>query len=154
MKKALGYSFSSCTLAHLSSGILLLVFFATLLRGSYEPIVDIENMSSVLTLMLSEFSWWGDLYWLALPVPWLASCCLATVLIYCFRGGARRRALLVGFSIFAYYFAMWIVFVIHGLIYGWGDIAYDLIWLWLLCAFGFGYAAATIAERVLSPRLR
>ncbi len=29
-----------------------------------------------------------------------------------------------------------------------GDIAYDLIWLWPLFGFGFGYAAATIVERV------
>jgi len=69
-------------------------------------------------------------------------------LIYRFNGGARGRVLFSGFSIFVYYFAMWLFFLIHSLIYGWGDIAYDLIWLWPLFGFGFGWAAATIVERI------
>ena len=153
MKKALKYGFTGCTLVYLLSGILLIVVFATLFRGSYQPIVDVENMSSILTLMLSEFSWWGGFYYLALLVPWLASCCLVTVAVYRFKGGASTRALLVGFSVFAYYFVMWIVFLVHGLIYGWGDMAYDLIWLWPLCAFAFGYAAANTLEKTLKLQL-
>jgi len=155
MKKSFKYGFTTCTLAYLLIVIPLLVLFATLFRGSYSPIVNVRGMLSFLTLMLSdflyyggEFSWWGDFYYLAPLVPWLASSCVLTLLIYRFNGGARRRVLFSGFSIFVYYFAMWLVFIIHGLIYGWGDIAYDLIWLWPLFGFGFGYAAATLVERI------
>ena len=145
-EKSFKYGFTTCTLAYLLVVIPLLVLFATLFRGSYAPIVNVRSMLELLTLMLSEFV--GDFYYLAFLVPWLASSCVLTLSIYRFNGGARRRVLFSGFSIFVYYFAMWLVFIIHGLIYGWGDIAYDLIWLWPLFGFGFGYAAATIAERV------
>jgi len=148
MKKSFKYSFTICTLAYLLVVIPLLVLFSTLFRGSYAPIVNVRGMLELLTLMLSEFPWWGDFYYLAFLVPWLASSCVLALLIYRFNGGARRRALFSGFSIFVYYFAMWLVILIYGLIYGWGDIAYDLIWLWPLFGFGFGYAAATIVERV------
>ena len=141
MKKSFKYGFTTCTLAYLLVAIPLLVLFATLFRGSY-------GMLSILTLMLSEFPWWGDFYYLAFLVPWLASSCVLALLIYRFNGGARRRVLFSGFSIFVYYFAMWLVIIIYGLIYGWGDIAYDLFWLWSLFGFGFGYAAATIVERI------
>ncbi|MFC2005243.1 hypothetical protein ACFLUY_03355 [Chloroflexota bacterium] len=77
---------------------------------------------------------------------------MLTLLVYRFNGGARRRSLFTGFGIFIYYFAMCLVFLIHGVIYGWGDIAYGLIWLWPLCGFGFGYVAASIVERVLKPQ--
>ena len=146
MKKSFKYGFTTCTLAYLLVAIPLLVLFATLFKGSYAPVVDIRGMLSILTLMLSEVL--GDFYYLGFLVPWLASCCVLTLLIYRFTGGARRRALFAGFSMFVYYFAMWLVFLIYGLIYGWGDIAYDLIWLWPLFGFGFGYAAATIVERI------
>jgi len=150
MGKTVRYAFFTCTLAYLLIVIPLLVLFATLFRGSYEPIVDIRGMLELLTLMLSGIL--GDFYYLAFLVPWLASSCVLTLLIYLFKGGARRRLLFSGFSIFVYYFAVCLVFLIHGLIYGWGDIAYGLIWLWPLFGFGFGYLAAAIVEKALKPQ--
>ncbi len=146
MKKSFKYGFTTCTLAYLLVVIPLLVLFSTLFRGSYAPIVNVRGMLELLTLMLSELL--GDFYYLAFLVPWLASSCVLTLLIYRFNGGARRRVLFSGFSIFVYYFAVWLFILIYSLIYGWGDIAYDLIWLWPLFGFGFGYAAATIVERI------
>jgi len=148
MGKTFKYGFSTCTLAYILAAIPPVIFFATWGKGSSEPIIDVKGMLSALTLMLSDFPWWGNFYYLAFLVPWLASCCVLMLLIYRFNGEARRRKLFSGLSIFIYYFAMLLVFLIHGLIYGWGDIAYDLIWLWPLFGFGFGYAAATIVERV------
>lgn len=153
MKKSFKYPFFNCTVAYFLAAILPAVFSATWGRGLSEPIINARGMLSALTLMLSDFPWWGDFYYLAFLVPWLASSCMLTLLIYRFNGGARRRALFTGFSIFVYYFAMWLVFIIHSLIYGWGDIAYHLIWLWPLCGFGFGYAAATIVERISKPQV-
>ena len=153
MGKIFKCAFFTCTLAYFLAAILPAVFFATWGRGLSEPIINARGMLSALTLMLSDFPWWGDFYYLAFLIPWLASSCVLTLLIYRFNGGARRRALFTGFSIFVYYFAMWLVFIIHSLIYGWGDIAYDLIWLWPLFGFGFGYAAATIVERISKPQV-
>ena len=153
MKNSFKYGFTTCTLAYLLVVIPLLVLFSTLFRGSYAPIVNVRGMLELLTLMLSEFPWWGDFYYLAFLVPWLASSCVLTLLIYRFNGGARRRVLFSGFSIFVYYFAVWLFILIYSLIYGWGDIAYHLFWLWPLFGFGFGYAAATIVERVLKPQV-
>ena len=149
MGKLFKYAFFTCTLAYLIAAILLVIFFA--IEGiSVDYIV--RDLLTGLTLALSEFSWWGAFYYLSFLVPWLASSLVLVLLIYGFNGGARRRQLLGGLSICVYYIAMWLVFVIHGLIYGWGDIAYDLIWLWPLFGFGLGYLAATIVERVLKPQ--
>lgn len=148
MEKTFKYAFFTCALAYFLAAIPLVVFFATWGRSSSETIIAVKGVLIALTLMLSEYPWWGDFYYLAFLVPWLASSCVLILLIYGCNGGARRRALFTGCSMFIYYFAMWLVFLIHGLIYGWGDIAYDLIWLWPLWGFGFGYTAATIAERV------
>ena len=152
MGKAFKYGFTACTLAYLLGATTLLILFTTLFRGSYEFIVDIKGLLSTLTLMLSEFSWWGDFYYLTFLVPWLASSCMLTLLIYRSNEGARRRALFSGLGMFAYYFAMCLVFLIYGVLHGWGDITYDLIWIWPLFGFGFGYVAASIVERVLKPQ--
>jgi len=147
MKQIFKYSFATCTLAYFLIAIPIFILFATLFRGSYEPIVDTIGFFSFLTLMLSAFSWWGELYYLAFLVPWLTSTCILALLINHFNRGVRSRALLSGFSVFIYYFAMVLVFIIHGLIYGWGDMAYDLIWIWPVGSFLFAYVAALIVEK-------
>ena len=147
MKIALKYGFTTCTFAYLLVVIALLVLFATVFRGSHETIVDIKSMLSFLTLMLSEFSWWGDYYYLAFLVPWLTSCFVLTLFLYRFDGGTRTRALFTGFSMFIYYFVTWLSFLIYGLLSEWGDIGYDIIWLWPVCSFGFGYLVSIIVER-------
>jgi hypothetical protein len=102
--------------------------------------------------MLSDFPWWGNAYYLAFLIPWLASCGILAVLLHNFNGEVKKRKIFAGLSIFIYYFAMFLVFIIHGLIYGWGDIAYELIWLWSLGGFGVGVAAARLVERLFKPQ--
>ncbi len=104
---------------------------------------------SGLTLGLSEFRLWGDFNYLASLVPWLGSSLVLTLLMRWFNSESKRRRLLGGLSIFAYYFVMFLVFIIMGLIVGWGDIAYSLLILWPLVGFGLGYLAVVIAEKVL-----
>jgi hypothetical protein len=147
MKQAFKYSFITCTVAYFLIALPIFVLFATLFRGSYEPIVDTVGFVSFLTLMLSTFSWWGELYYLAFLVLWLASTCILALLMNRFNRGLRSRALLSGFSVFVCYFAMVLVFIIHGLIYGWGDMAYDLLWIWPVGGFLFAYVAALIVEK-------
>ena len=149
MRKVLEYAFITCSLAYLLIAIPIFALFATSFRGLYEPIIDIRGMLGFLTLMLSDFSWWGSLYYLAAFVPWLSSCFIVSFLLHRFNGRIRTRVLLSGFGVFLYYFVMWLVFIIHGLIYGWGDVAYEYIWVWPVCGFVLGCAAALIVENIL-----
>lgn len=147
MKQAFKYSFITCTLAYILIAIPIFILFATLFRGAHEPIIDTAGFLSFLTLMLSEFAWWSELYYLAFLVPWLTSTCILALLINHFNGGIKSRALLSGFSVYFYYFAMLLVFIIQGLIFGWGDMAYDLIWIWPVSGFIFAYAAALVVNK-------
>ena len=153
IKQNFKYSFVTCTLAYFLIAIPIFILSATLFRGSYEPAIDIRAFMGFLTFMLSDFSWWGELYYLAFLVPWLTSICLLTLLMNRFNKGIRSRALLSGFSVFIYYFAMVLVFIVHGLIYGWGELAYDLIWIWPVGGFIFAYAAALMVEKGFKLRV-
>ena len=153
MKKAFKYSFITCTLAYILIALPRLILFATLFRGLNEPIVDTVGFISSLTLMLSAFSWWGEFYYLAFLVPWLASTCILALLMNRFNRGLRSRALLSGFSVFIYYFAMLLVFIIRGLLFGWGDMAYELIWIWPVSGFIFAYVAALVVEKGFKLRV-
>ena len=147
MKQTFKYSFITCTLAYFLIALPIFILFATQFRGSYESVFDTIGFLSFLTLMLSEFSWWGELYYLAFLVPWLASTCILALLINRFSGGLQSRALLSGLSVFIYYLAMVLVFIIHGITSGWGDVAYGLFWIWLGGGFIFAYASALIVEK-------
>ena len=156
MGKLFKYAFFTCTLAYLIAAILLVIFFA--IEGiSVDYIV--RDLLTGLTLVLSEFSWWGAFYYLSFLVPWLASSLVLVLLIYGFNGGARRRQLLGGLSICVYYIAMILVFAIGRLVTLWGqievhpgDIGYLLLLIWPVCGFGLGYLASIIVERVLKPQ--
>ena len=152
MKKSLKYGFTTCTLAYLLASVPVFVLFATLFRGLSEPIVDIRGMLHFLILGLSDFSLWDNFYYLAPIVPWIASSCVLALSIYRFDGGSGRRLIFSGLSIFIYYFAMWLAFMIHGLIFQWGDVAYDIIWLWPVFGFCTGIAASAIVEKVFGPQ--
>ena len=151
MKRSFKYGFTTCTLAYLLASVPGFVLFATLSRGLSEPIVDARGMLYFLTLGLSDFSLWDNFYYLAPIVPWIASSCVLALSIYRFDGGSGRRVILSAFSIFVYYFAMYLVFMVHGVLFGWGDMAYNLIWLWPICGFGVGGAASAIVEIVVKP---
>jgi len=109
-------------------------------------------MLDFLTLGLSAFSWWGNFYYLAQLVPWVASSLILAVLFYCFGNGLGRRFPFSGLSISLYYLVMWLTFMSEGYIIGWGDLAYNLIWLWPIVGFLVGIAASAIVEKVFSPR--
>jgi hypothetical protein len=108
-------------------------------------------MLHFLTLGLSDFSWWDNFYYLALLVPLISSFLVLTMLLYRIGGGSGRRLMFSGLSIFLYYFAMWLAFMVHGLIVGWGDVDYALIWLWPILGFFVGVFASAIVEKVFRP---
>ena len=93
MEKAFKYAFFTCTLAYVLAAILLIIFFA--IEGINAKYI-IKDLLTGLTLALSEFTWWGAFYYLALLVPWLGSSLVLVLLIYGFNGGAREGHYLVG----------------------------------------------------------
>ena len=150
--KTVKYAFFTCTFAYLLAVTLLFIFFAEQAGWSRIDNGIVTSSLSGLTLALSEFEWWGDFYYLAFLVPWLSSSLVMIFLMQQFKGGAGQRRIFGGLSIFAYYFVMFMVFIIRGLAFGWGDIGYDLLWLWPVVGFGLGYLAAIMAEKLLKPR--
>ena len=158
MWKALRYAFFTGTLAYLMAAVLLIILFA--IEG-IDGYIIINNLMTGLTLMLSEFQWWGDLYYLAFLVPWLASSLVLVFLIIRFNRnrGVRRRRLLGGLSICVYYIAMILVFAIGRVATFWGqvevhpgDIGYLLLLIWPVGGFILGSVAAIIADKILKPR--
>lgn len=155
MKKSFKYGFTTCTLAYLMAAVLLFIFSVAQTGWSRIDNDLVTVLPSGLTLALSEFKWWGDFYYLAILVPWLGSTLVLALLLHWFNGGARRRRLLGGLSVLAYYFALWLSIIIPLLVrYGWhirGDMGYAdylAFLLWPVCGFGLGYLSATIVERV------
>jgi len=139
MGKTFKYAFFTCTLAYLLYYAAILIVEIFYSRGlSAQPLIYLPSLMIAMTLCLSSSPW-------APLVPWLASSCVLALLINRFNGGANRRALLSGFSVFIYYFAMWLAYR--------GDAFLLLIFLWPLCGFGIGYAAATMVERILKSQV-
>jgi hypothetical protein len=150
--KNVSYSFFICTLAYLIAAVILLLVSVAQTGWSRIDTDTGKILSSGLTLALSEFPWWGGFYYLAILVPWLGSSLLLVGMLYLFNKDATRRRLLGGLSLFAYFFSMFLAFIVNGLISGWGDIAYPLLCLWPVGGFGLGYLAVFLVEKVLPPQ--
>jgi len=159
MGKTVKYAFFTCTLAYLIAAVLLFIFSVAQTGWSRIDNDIVTFLPSGLTLALSEFKWWGGFYYLAILVPWLGSTVLLVLLLHWFKGEARRRRLLGGLSVFAYYIVIWLSLVIEELVrYGGeirgdiGYIGYLMFLLWPVCGFGVGYLAAILVERILKPQ--
>lgn len=148
MKKTIIYAFSTCTLAYALAAVLLFIFSVGQTGWSRIDNYMVTFLASGLTLALSEFTWWGGLYYMAILVPWFGSTLVLVLLLLWFDGGARRIWIFGGLSVFAYYLAMFLVFIIGGLIHGWGDVGYLFFPIWLVAGFGLGCLSAIIVEKI------
>jgi|GEM_PF-2757304 len=147
--KTLKYAFFTGTIAYFI--VALIIFILSVSQTGWSRI-DSETGRYVvtgLTMMLSEFEWWGTYYYLALLVPWLGSTLLLALLIYGFYRGTKFRRWFGGLSIFAYYMAMWLAFIFEGLFHGWGDIGYVILLFWPVTGFLLGYLSAIITDRIV-----
>ena len=155
MTRNLKLAFLTSTLTYgIAAAILAIFFAASGFSGGYFG----RDLVTGLTLMLSEFQWWVEVYYLAFIIPWLGSTLVLALLLYWFNGGTRRRRLFGGLSIFIYYFAIWLSLIIEELIrYGGGIrgdtglLSYIMFLIWPVVGFGLGYLSAIIVERVLKP---
>jgi len=150
MGKTVRDSFFTCALAYGFAAILLVILLA--IQGIRDEYIT-QNISTGLTLALSEFSWWGEFYYLTGFIPWLFSSLILMLLIYGFNGGIRRRQLFSGLSVLTYYLVMVLAFIIEGLVHGWGDVGYQFFPLWLIVGFGLGYLAAIITGKVFKVQV-
>jgi hypothetical protein len=156
MWKSAKYALVTGTIAYLMVGVLLFLFGISQTGWSR---IDSDAgifMADSLTFMLSEFQGWGDFWYLAVLVPWLGSSLVLALLMHWLGREAKRRRLFGGASIAAYYVVMLLVFAIGKLVTSWGhidvnpgDVAYLLFLIWPIAGFGLGYAAATIADKII-----
>ncbi len=157
MRKILKYAFLTCTIAYVIIGVLLFILGYSLTGWSrIDSDVWVFLLGSV-TLVLSEFQFWGDLSYLAILVPWLGSSLVLALLIYRFDKTLKRRRLLAGISIGIYYLVMMLVFVFGKIATSWGhidinpgDAAYALFLIWPLGGFGLGYLSALITDKIIT----
>jgi hypothetical protein len=153
MCKNLKYALLTCTVNYSIAAVLLFLFgvsqtgFRRIDSDAGQFIVD------GLTLALSEFQWWGDYWYLAVLVPWLGSLLILTLMMAWSNSVRGHRRLLAGISISAYYLVLFLVFIINGLISGWGDIAYPMLVLWPIIGFGLGYLSAIISDKIVKFRV-
>jgi uncharacterized membrane protein len=109
-----------------------------------------------VTLVLSEFPFWGSFSYLAVLVPWLGSSLVLIVLISRWGDTSKKRRLFAGTGIGVYYLIMMLVFIGGKIITSWGhidvnpgDFAYALFLIWPLGGFGVGYLSALITDKIL-----
>jgi len=159
MGKIFKYAFLTSTLAYVIAAVLLFIFSVEQTGWSRIDNDTVTILLSGLTLALSESKWWGNLYYLAILVPWLGSTLVLVLLLRWFNREVRRRRLFGGFSIGVYYLAVWLSLVIEELVrYGGhirGDIGYVgylMFFIWPVAGFGLGYLAAILVERILKPQ--
>lgn len=156
MRNNLKYAFLACTLAYLIIGILLFLFGFSQTGWSR---IDSDAGTFILgsvTLVLSEFQFWGDFYYLSVLVPWLGSSVVLALLLHRFDKNKKRRRLMAGTSIGIYYLIMMFVFIAGKIITSWGhidinpgDAAYTLFIIWPLAGFGLGYLSGAIADKIV-----
>jgi hypothetical protein len=148
MGKIFRYAFVTCTTTYLIVAFIIFIL-AIIHHPNWITSETRIFVVSSLTLALSEFSWWGHFYYLAVLVPWLGSSLLIVVLLAWSRGRMKPRFLPGGISAGAYYLAMFLAFIFAGLFHGWGDIAYPLLLIWPLAGFAIGCLSAWIADKII-----
>ena len=132
------------------------MFFFSLSQSGWTH-VDGDNvkfMMDMVTLGLSN--WWGDVWYLAVLVPWLFSALVLALALKFFAGTAGRRAIWSGLSVTIYYTVVLLVFAIGKLIAFWGnidvrpgDLVYAVLIVWPIGGFIVGYFAAIITEKIV-----
>ena len=153
MTRNLKLAFLTSTLTYgIAAAILAIFFAASGFSGGYFG----RDLVTGLTLMLSEFQWWGEVYYLAVIIPWLGSTLVMTVLLTMFTSDTGRRRLFGGISICVYYVAMILVFAIGRTVSSWGnidinpgDVGYLLLLIWPIIGFGLGYVVTFATESVV-----
>jgi len=158
MLKNIKYALLASFIAYLLA--LIAMFFFSLSQSGWSR-VDGDNakfMMDMVTLGLSNYTWWGAVWYLAVLVPWLFSALVLALALKYFVRTAGRRATWGGLSLAIYYTLVLLVFAIGKLVAFWGDIdvnpgdlVYTVLIVWPIGGFIVGYFAATITDRIMKP---
>ncbi|MDD5703353.1 MAG: hypothetical protein PHU23_15060 [Dehalococcoidales bacterium] len=146
------HSFLIVTIAYLLVAVALVLYFIAQTGWSRLDNDIFISLISGLTLGLSELTWWGNLWYLAVMVPWLGSLLLMVLLSSRFNNKAKQSRLFSGLAVFAYYFVMWLILIGQAILQGGGDANYFALVLWLVAGFALGYISAMIGEK-FPPKL-
>jgi hypothetical protein len=156
MRKIIKYSLLTCLIAYVLAAIAMFIFAISQTGWSRidsdSPIFIVD----MLTLGLSNYSCWGDFWYLAALVPWLGSSLVLALVLKRFARTAARRAMWAGLSVALYYVVVLLVFAIGKVIAFWGnievhpgDFAYVLLLIWPIGGFVVGYFSAMITDKII-----
>ncbi len=137
------------------------MFFFSLSQSGWRG-VDGDNarfMMDMVTLGLSNYTWWGGAWYLAVLVPFIFSALVLALALRFFVRAAGRRSTWSGLSVAIYYVIVLLVLAIGKLVAFWGNIEVhpgDVIWLvfivWPIGGFIVGYFASIITGKILKTQ--
>ena len=136
------------------------MFFFSLSQSGWTRVNgdNVKFMMDMVTLGLSNYTWWGAVWYLAALVPWLFSSLVLALALKLVTKAAGRRATWSGLSVAIYYAVVLLVFAIGKLVAFWGnidvhpgDLVYAVLIVWPIGGFIVGYFAATITDRIMKP---
>lgn len=156
MGKIIRYALVACLIAYILAAIVMFIFAVSQTGWTKVDSESPKFIVDMLTLGLSNYTWWGDFWYLAALVPWLGSSLVLGLVLKRFARTAGRRALWGGLSMALYYIVVLLVFALGKLITNWGnievhpgDFAYVLLLIWPIGGYVVGSIAAMITEKIV-----
>jgi hypothetical protein len=156
MVKIVKYALLTCLIAYVLAALAAFIFSLSQSGWSHVDGNNVRFTVDMLTLGLTNYTGWGNFWYLAAPVPWLGSALVLTPLLKWRTRTAGRRAVWSGLSIVIYYVVVLLVLAIGKLIANWGnidvnpgDVAYVLLLIWPVGGYIVGYFAAMITDKVV-----
>jgi hypothetical protein len=156
MVKIIRYALVTCLIAYILVAIVMFIFAVSQTGWSRVDSDTPKFIVDMLTLGLSNYSWWGDIWFLAALVPWLGSSLVLGLVLKRFARTAGRRTLWGGLSVAIYYIVALLVLGIGKLITNWGnievhpgDFAYVLFLIWPIGGYVVGYFAVMITDKIV-----
>jgi hypothetical protein len=156
MSKIIRYALLTSLIAYIIAAFAAFIFSISQSGWSHVDGNNARFTVDMLTLGLSNYTGWGNLWYLAAPVPWLGSALVLGLVLKRFARTAGRRALWGGLSVAIYYVVVLLVLAIGKLITNWGnidvnpgDVAYVLLLIWPVGGYIVGYFAAMVSDKVV-----
>jgi hypothetical protein len=156
MGKIAKYALVTCLIAYILVAIVMFLFAVSQTGWTKVDDESPKFIVDMLTLGLSNYTWWGEFWYLAALVPWLGSSLVLGLALKRFARTAGRRALWGGLSVAIYYIVVLVVFGLGKLITNWGnievhpgDFAYALLVIWPIGGYVVGYLVAMITEKIV-----
>ena len=156
MIKNIKYALLASFIAYLLATVAMYFFSLSQSGWSHVNGDNAKFMMDMVTLGLSNYTWWGAVWYLAVLVPWLFSAMVLALALKFFVRTAGRRATWSGLSVAIYYAVVLVVFALGKLVAFWGnidvrpgDLVYAVLIVWPIGGFIVGYFAATLTDKMM-----